>query len=82
MATRTPNNLVAFPSVASSLHALPRATSMANVNLHPNLYASRANESEAKVCNIHPIILFTFLTNQPRLPASEGTCQNSERAQA
>ncbi|KAJ7474708.1 hypothetical protein FB451DRAFT_1397592 [Mycena latifolia] len=41
--------LVAFPSVSSSLHSLPRATSMSNVSLHPNMYAQRAKESEAKV---------------------------------
>ncbi|KAJ7220413.1 hypothetical protein C8J57DRAFT_1393557 [Mycena rebaudengoi] len=41
--------LVAFPSVSSSLHSLPRATSMSNVSLHPNMYAQRAKESEAKL---------------------------------
>ena len=46
-------NIVAFPSVSSSLHSLPQAT---NIQLHPNMYAhhpnmyaQRAAESEAKV---------------------------------
>ncbi|KAJ7035217.1 hypothetical protein C8F04DRAFT_1099444 [Mycena alexandri] len=43
------NGLVAYPSVSSSLHSLPRATSMSNVSLHPNMYAQRAKESQAKL---------------------------------
>ncbi|KAJ7080617.1 hypothetical protein B0H15DRAFT_953484 [Mycena belliarum] len=43
------NGLVAFPSVSRSLHSLPGATSMNNVSLHPNMYAQRAKESEAKL---------------------------------
>lgn len=42
-----PSNLIAFPSVSSSLHSLPQATSIHNVALHPNMYAQR--ESEDKV---------------------------------
>ncbi|KAJ7143742.1 hypothetical protein C8R44DRAFT_864777 [Mycena epipterygia] len=52
MSSRDASNkkgLVAFPSVSSSLHSLPRATSMSNVSLHPNMYAQRAKESEAKL---------------------------------
>ncbi|KAF9479173.1 hypothetical protein BDN70DRAFT_879036 [Pholiota conissans] len=45
----TPSNLISFPSVSSSLHSLPQATSLKNVDLHPNMYASRAAESEAKL---------------------------------
>lgn len=45
----TPSNLISFPSVSSSLHSLPQATSLKNVDLHPNMYANRAAESEAKV---------------------------------
>ncbi|KAF8233847.1 hypothetical protein L208DRAFT_1395041 [Tricholoma matsutake] len=44
-----PSSLVAFPSVSSSLHSLPHATSMNNVSLHSNMYARRAAESEAKL---------------------------------
>ncbi|KDR70195.1 hypothetical protein GALMADRAFT_255057 [Galerina marginata CBS 339.88] len=44
-----PSNLIAFPSVSSSLHSLPQATSIQNVSLHPNMYAQRAAESEAKL---------------------------------
>ncbi|KAJ7723652.1 hypothetical protein B0H16DRAFT_1598091 [Mycena metata] len=52
MSSRDASNkkgLVAFPSVSSSLHSLPRATSMSNVSLHPNMYAQRAKESQAKL---------------------------------
>ncbi|KAF9465434.1 hypothetical protein BDZ94DRAFT_1307048 [Collybia nuda] len=55
MATRdaskksAPSNLIALPSLSSSLHSLPHATSMQNVALHPNMYAQRAAESEAKL---------------------------------
>ncbi|KAK7052506.1 hypothetical protein R3P38DRAFT_2502991 [Favolaschia claudopus] len=45
----TKNGLVAYPSVSQSLHSLPRATSMSNVAIHPNMYAQRAKESEAKL---------------------------------
>ncbi|PFH51579.1 hypothetical protein AMATHDRAFT_2861 [Amanita thiersii Skay4041] len=48
-ATQSNANIVAFPSVSSSLHTLPAATSMKNVNLHHNMYAARAAESEAKL---------------------------------
>ncbi|PPQ99418.1 hypothetical protein CVT24_005405 [Panaeolus cyanescens] len=44
-----PSNLVAFPSVSSALNSLPQATSIHNVSLHPNMYAQRAAESEAKL---------------------------------
>ncbi|TFK34656.1 hypothetical protein BDQ12DRAFT_738067 [Crucibulum laeve] len=44
-----PSNLVAFPSVSSSLHSLPHATSMQNVSLHPNMYAQHNVQSEAKL---------------------------------
>ncbi|KAF9004539.1 hypothetical protein BDQ17DRAFT_396354 [Cyathus striatus] len=49
MTSNVPSNFVAFPSVSSSLHSLPHATSMQNVSLHPNMYAQRAAESEAKL---------------------------------
>ncbi|KAF8880632.1 hypothetical protein BD779DRAFT_1473749 [Infundibulicybe gibba] len=45
----TPSNLVAFPSLSSSLSNLPQATSLQNVALHPNMYAQRAAESHAKL---------------------------------
>uniref|UniRef100_A0A8H7XUT1 Uncharacterized protein n=1 Tax=Psilocybe cubensis TaxID=181762 RepID=A0A8H7XUT1_PSICU len=44
-----PSNLVAFPSVSSSLHSLPQATSLQNVSLHSSSNALRAAESEAKL---------------------------------
>ncbi|KAF8811134.1 hypothetical protein BYT27DRAFT_7090090 [Phlegmacium glaucopus] len=46
-----PSNLIAFPSVSSSLYSLPQATSIHNVALHPNMYAQRAQESEEKLRN-------------------------------
>ncbi|KAJ7620986.1 hypothetical protein FB45DRAFT_1006437 [Roridomyces roridus] len=49
MSAQDKKGLVAFPSVSSSLHSLPRATSMSNVSLHPNMYAARAKESQAKL---------------------------------
>ncbi|KAL4079978.1 hypothetical protein V8B97DRAFT_1914113 [Scleroderma yunnanense] len=43
------DKLVSLPSLSSSLYSLPQATSLANVSLHPSMYAQRAAESEAKV---------------------------------
>ncbi|KJA22538.1 hypothetical protein HYPSUDRAFT_40926 [Hypholoma sublateritium FD-334 SS-4] len=47
----TPAHLLAFPSVSSSLHTLPQATSIHSVALHPGMYAPapRAAESAAKL---------------------------------
>ncbi|KAK0443554.1 hypothetical protein EV421DRAFT_524942 [Armillaria borealis] len=41
-----PSNLLAFPSLSSSLHALPQATSMKGVSLHPNMYGQPASEAK------------------------------------
>ncbi|KAJ2918109.1 hypothetical protein MD484_g2289, partial [Candolleomyces efflorescens] len=49
MASRVPTNLVSLPSLSSHLNALPQATSMSNVALHPHMYANRAAESDAKL---------------------------------
>ncbi|KAJ2925747.1 hypothetical protein H1R20_g11354, partial [Candolleomyces eurysporus] len=49
MASRVPANLVSLPSLSSHLNALPQATSMSNVALHPHMYANRAAESDAKL---------------------------------
>ncbi|KAJ6629363.1 hypothetical protein B0H10DRAFT_1986857 [Mycena sp. CBHHK59/15] len=73
MATRDASNkkgLVAFPSVSSSLHSLPRATSMSNVSLHPNMYAQRAKESEAKVPLQHAFTKPILNPNSP-LPCNK-----------
>jgi hypothetical protein len=67
MSSRDASNkkgLVAFPSVSSSLHSLPRATSMSNVSLHPNMYAQRAKESEAKVCFLARLSPHFFFFNR------------------
>ncbi|KAJ6551811.1 hypothetical protein B0H19DRAFT_1264444 [Mycena capillaripes] len=49
MSSSNKKGLVAYPSLSSSLHSLPHATSMSNVALHPNMYKQRATESEAKL---------------------------------
>ncbi|KAG1797413.1 uncharacterized protein HD556DRAFT_1233320 [Suillus plorans] len=43
------DKLVALPSLSCGLSSLPQAKSMDSVSLHPNMYAQRAAESEAKV---------------------------------
>ncbi|KAJ7708374.1 hypothetical protein B0H17DRAFT_1032335 [Mycena rosella] len=63
MSASNKKGLVAFPSVSSSLNSLPRATSMSNVSLHPNMYAQRAKESEAKLQHA-----FTKPTLNPNSP--------------
>ncbi|KAG7095074.1 hypothetical protein E1B28_005863 [Marasmius oreades] len=42
-------SIVAFPTLSSSLNALPNATNLQGLPLHPNMYAQRAAESEAKL---------------------------------
>ncbi|KAF9017078.1 hypothetical protein BDZ89DRAFT_1075036 [Hymenopellis radicata] len=41
-----PSNLLAFPSLSSSLHTLPQATNLNNVALHPNMYGKLASEAK------------------------------------
>ncbi|KIY60914.1 hypothetical protein CYLTODRAFT_460304 [Cylindrobasidium torrendii FP15055 ss-10] len=41
-----PSNLLAFPSLSSSLHALPQATNIQNVALHRNMYGKLASEAK------------------------------------
>ncbi|KAJ7244400.1 hypothetical protein B0H12DRAFT_1129390 [Mycena haematopus] len=77
MSSRDASNkkgLVAFPSVSQSLHSLPRATSMSNVALHPNMYAQRAKESEAKLQHA-----FTKPTLNPNSPLP---CQPTQHTAA
>jgi hypothetical protein len=81
-ASNAPSSLVAFPSVSSSLHSLPHATSMHNVSLHPNMYAQRAAESEAKVristlSPPHPIMSFV---QQLQKALSKTASQNPSQA--
>ncbi|KAG2036420.1 hypothetical protein BDR03DRAFT_960019 [Suillus americanus] len=57
MTTLQPSNsradkLVALPSLSCGLSSLPQAKSMDSVSLHPNMYAQRAAESEAKLKNV------------------------------
>ncbi|EAU86876.1 hypothetical protein CC1G_11595 [Coprinopsis cinerea okayama7 len=42
-------NIVSLPSLSSSLHSLPQATSLSSLPIHPSMYAQRAAESEAKL---------------------------------
>ncbi|KIY72552.1 hypothetical protein CYLTODRAFT_417753 [Cylindrobasidium torrendii FP15055 ss-10] len=41
-----PSNLLAFPSLSSSLHTLPQATNLQNVALHQNMYGKLASEAK------------------------------------
>ncbi|KAH6909996.1 hypothetical protein BKA70DRAFT_1561622 [Coprinopsis sp. MPI-PUGE-AT-0042] len=43
------SNIVSLPSLSSHLSSLPQATSFSNIDLHRNMYAARAVESEAKL---------------------------------
>ncbi|KAG1814652.1 uncharacterized protein BJ212DRAFT_1361153 [Suillus subaureus] len=60
MTTHQPSNsqglraekLVALPSLTCGLSSLPQAKSMDSVSLHPNMYAQRAAQSEAKLKNV------------------------------
>ncbi|KAG7441413.1 uncharacterized protein BT62DRAFT_937182 [Guyanagaster necrorhizus] len=55
-----PSGLLAFPSLSSSLHTLPQATSMKSVSLHPNMYNQPASEAKlqkalsSKTAAAHP----------------------------
>ncbi|KAF8066969.1 hypothetical protein FPV67DRAFT_1497297 [Lyophyllum atratum] len=73
MSTRDASNrssLVAFPSVSSSLHSLPQATSIQNVALHPNMYAQRAAESEALLQKALSKTASSFAQHPPASPYS------------
>ncbi|KII83998.1 hypothetical protein PLICRDRAFT_46790 [Plicaturopsis crispa FD-325 SS-3] len=43
------DRITALPSLSCALSSLPQAKSIANVSLHPTMYAHRAAESEAKL---------------------------------
>ncbi|PPQ98592.1 hypothetical protein CVT26_013774 [Gymnopilus dilepis] len=58
-----PASIVAFPSVSSSLHSLPQATSIQNVNLHPNMFAQRAAETTKSPLKNAVIIYTAVATN-------------------
>ncbi|KAL4063764.1 hypothetical protein J3A83DRAFT_4378413 [Scleroderma citrinum] len=58
------DKLVSLPSLSSSLYSLPQATSLANVSLHPSMYAQRAAESEAKLKKV----LSKTAASQPQTP--------------
>ena len=75
-ATKPPSNMIAFPSLSSGLHSLPQVTNLQNVSLHPNMYAQRAAESEAKVS---VVVFATWLSVTERLvqTATKGSVKNS-----
>jgi len=75
-ATKPPSNMIAFPSLSSGLHSLPQVTSLQNVSLHPNMYAQRAAESEAKVSTV---VFMIWLSVIERLvqTVTKGSVQNS-----
>jgi len=54
-------SIVALPSVSSSLHTLPNATSIHNVHIHQHMYAQRAAESEAKACPSYFLLWYNIL---------------------
>lgn len=58
------NKLVALPSLSCALSSLPQATSLDSVSLHPNMYAQRAAESEAKLKKV----LSKTAASQPQTP--------------
>ncbi|KAJ8581174.1 hypothetical protein M405DRAFT_832981 [Rhizopogon salebrosus TDB-379] len=63
------DKLVALPSLSSGLSSLPQAKSMASVSLHPNMYAQRAAESEAKLKNVLSKTAASHPHNPPPIPA-------------
>ncbi|TEB25078.1 hypothetical protein FA13DRAFT_1796745 [Coprinellus micaceus] len=80
MASRAPSHLVSLPSLSSSLHALPHATSMSNVSLHPSMYANRAAESEAKLQQALNKQAASLGAQQPSSPVVPGYSQQPQDA--
>ena len=75
-AAKPPSNMIAFPSLSSGLHSLPQVTSLQNVSLHPNMYAQRAAESEAKVSTAAFVIWLSVIDHLMQT-ATKGSVQNS-----
>jgi len=78
-----PSNLIAFPSVSSSLNSLPQATSIHSVALHPNMYAQRAAESEAKLQsalskNTPSQPMQALYMSPPQTPSQDGLMMRSK----
>ncbi|KAH7921515.1 hypothetical protein BV22DRAFT_727163 [Leucogyrophana mollusca] len=63
------DKLVALPSLSCSLSSLPQAKSMDSVSLHPNMYAQRAAESEAKLKKVLSKTAASFPQQPPPIPA-------------
>ncbi|KAG1734205.1 uncharacterized protein EDB91DRAFT_1225726 [Suillus paluster] len=61
--------LVALPSLSCGLSSLPQAKSMDSVSLHPNMYAQRAAESEAKLKNVLSKTAASYSQTTPAIPA-------------
>ncbi|KAG1896352.1 uncharacterized protein F5891DRAFT_1054440 [Suillus fuscotomentosus] len=62
------DKLVALPSLSCGLSSLPQAKSMDSVSLHPNMYAQRAAESEAKLKNVLSKTAASHSQNPPPIP--------------
>ncbi|KAF5339583.1 hypothetical protein D9611_011413 [Ephemerocybe angulata] len=78
MASRAPSNLVSLPSLSSSLHTLPQATSLSNVALHPSMYTNRAAESEAKLQKALNKQAASLNGSQPQSPVIPGYMMSSQ----
>ncbi|KIM43541.1 hypothetical protein M413DRAFT_443470 [Hebeloma cylindrosporum] len=76
-----PSNLISFPSVSSSLHSLPQATNIQHVSLHPNMYAQRAAESEAKLQKALSKTPSSF-TPQPQQPLVYRTAPSNQTSKS
>ncbi|KAH7907056.1 hypothetical protein BJ138DRAFT_1015122 [Hygrophoropsis aurantiaca] len=63
------DKLVALPSLSCALSSLPQAKSMDSVSLHPNMYAQRAAESEAKLKKVLSKTAASFPQHPPPIPA-------------
>ncbi|KAG1741670.1 hypothetical protein EDB19DRAFT_2038722 [Suillus lakei] len=61
--------LVALPSLSCGLSSLPQAKSMDSVSLHPNMYAQRAAQSEAKLKNVLSKTAASHSQTPPPIPA-------------
>ncbi|OAX39388.1 hypothetical protein K503DRAFT_769536 [Rhizopogon vinicolor AM-OR11-026] len=63
------DKLVSLPSFSNGLSLLPQAKSMDSVSLHPNMYAQRAAQSEAKLKTVLSKTAASHPHNPPPIPA-------------
>lgn len=67
------DKITSLPSLSCSLSSLPQAKTMANVSLHPTMYAQRAAESEAK---LQKVLSKTASSYSPQNPPSVPSYMN------